>query len=112
MRRGQKKGLGYDRSVYRSFVLIMQFGINMIVPIGMMSALGIWMDGKFHTAFWTILLFFVGAIAGGQNVYRMARAVYASDEKNRSSKHAADVRNVPTGQDGIQGQSGNDAKGS
>lgn len=71
----------YDRSVYNSLVLITQFGINMLVPICMMSALGIWLDGRYGTSFWTILLFFVGAIAGGQNVYRMAKKVYETEEK-------------------------------
>ncbi|MBE5865410.1 MAG: AtpZ/AtpI family protein [Lachnospiraceae bacterium] len=71
----------YDRSVYSSMVLITQFGINMLVPICMMSALGIWLDGRYGTSFWTILLFFVGAIAGGQNVYRMAKKVYEAEEK-------------------------------
>ncbi|MBR1703001.1 MAG: AtpZ/AtpI family protein [Lachnospiraceae bacterium] len=79
MSRGRKKK--YDKSVYRSLALITQFGINMLVPIGMLTALGIWLDGKFDTSYWTVLLFFVGAVAGGQNVYRMAKAVYAPDGK-------------------------------
>ncbi len=78
--RGKSNGK-YDKSVYRSLVLITQFGINMLVPIGMMSALGIWLDKKYDTVCWTILLFFVGAIAGGQNVYRMAKRVYAAEDK-------------------------------
>ncbi|MCM1045198.1 MAG: AtpZ/AtpI family protein [Candidatus Gastranaerophilales bacterium] len=72
---GRKKR-GFDKSVYRSFALIMQFGINMLVPICMMSALGIFLDQKFGTSYVMIILFFVGAIAGGQNVYRMAKHVY------------------------------------
>ena len=69
----------YGKSVYRSFALVMQFGINMLVPICMMSALGIFLDEKLGTSFFMILLFFVGAIAGGQNVYRMAKRDYQSD---------------------------------
>lgn len=82
----RKRNSKYDKSVYRSLVLISQFGINMLVPIGMMCALGIWLDGRYGTSFWTILLFFVGAIAGGQNVYRMAKRVYTA--KNKESKDA------------------------
>lgn len=87
MGRRHKSNSKYDRSVYQSLVLISQFGINMLVPIGMMSALGIWLDGRYQTSFWTIVLFFVGAIAGGQNVYRMAKKVYEKEtrdaEKNK-----------------------------
>lgn len=78
MRRKKK----FNKSVYRSLAMITQFGINMLVPIGMMTWLGVYLDGRFGTSFWTILLFFVGALAGGQNVYRMAKRIYgARDEK-------------------------------
>lgn len=80
MSRRRKSNPEYDKSVYHSLVLITQFGINMLVPICMMSALGIWLDNRYHTSFWTILLFFVGAVAGGQNIYRMAKKIYGADD--------------------------------
>ncbi len=70
-----KRKKGYDKSVYHSFTLVMQFGINILVPICMMTALGIFLDNKLGTSFWVIVLFFLGAIAGGQNVYRMAKKI-------------------------------------
>lgn len=72
-----------DKSVYNSFVMITQFGINMIVPICMMMALGIWLDSKLNTSYWVIIFFFVGAIAGGQNIYRMAKKIYENDKKDK-----------------------------
>lgn len=66
----------YDKSVYRSFALVMQFGINMLVPICMLSALGIYLDRKFGTSYIMVILFFVGAAAGGRNVFRMAKNIY------------------------------------
>lgn len=88
MSRNRKHNPKYDSSVYRSIVLITQFGFNMLVPICMMSALGIWLDGRYHTSFWTIFLFFVGAIAGAQNIYRMAKKIYETDDgEERKSVH-------------------------
>lgn len=88
MGRGRRHGQKYGKSVYRSFALITQFGINMLVPIGIMSAAGIWLDGRFGTSFWTILLFFVGAVAGGQNVYRMSKHIFDGDgEREPGSAH-------------------------
>ncbi len=90
-----RKDKPYDKSVYRSLVLIMQFGINLLVPIGMLTALGIFLDQRFNLGYMTILLFFVGAVAGGQNVYRMAKQIYSTpnekdkkeiDENHRSTK--------------------------
>ncbi len=87
-----RKDKPYDKSVYRSLALILQFGINMLVPIGMMTALGIYLDGRFDTSFWTILLFFVGAVAGAQNIYKMAKRIFdtPADDFNKKERSGAD----------------------
>lgn len=72
-----KRKKHFDKNVYRSLTLITQFGVNMLVPICMMSALGIFLDRKLGTSYWMVILFFVGAIAGGQNIYRMAKKMYS-----------------------------------
>ena len=72
-----------DRAVYRSLAMVTQFGLNMLVPICMMSALGVWLDGKLGTSFITIVFFAVGAIAGGQNIYRMAKRMCDEDEQEK-----------------------------
>ena len=76
----------YDRSVYRSLALITQFSINMLVPICMMTALGIFLDKKLGTSFWVVVLFFVGALAGGRNIYRMAKQIYKQDNINADNR--------------------------
>ncbi len=84
-----KKDKPYDRSVYQSLTMIMQFGINMIVPIAMMTVLGIWLDRKLEVGYFTIILFVLGALAGGQNIYRMAKRIYGEQNagNDSSGKH-------------------------
>lgn len=77
-----KQGRDDRRIVMQSLAMVMQFGLNMIVPICMMTALGVWLDGKLGTSWITILLFTAGAVAGGQNVYRMAKKLYSGDEQD------------------------------
>lgn len=72
----------YDKSVYQSLALITQFGINMLVPVFLCSFAGIWLDKKFGTSFWMILLFFVGALAGFRNIYIMAKRIYDSKDRD------------------------------
>ncbi len=72
-----------ERIVYQSLAMITQFGLNMLVPICMMSALGVWLDGKLGTSWITILFFVIGAVAGGQNVYRLARRMCAGEGQDR-----------------------------
>ncbi len=71
------------RIVMQSLAMVMQFGLNMIVPICMMTALGIWLDRKLGTSWITIVLFVVGAIAGAQNIYRMAKGLYGGEERDK-----------------------------
>ena len=88
-----KRRKGIDNSVAQSLAMVMQFGINMLVPICLMSALGVWLDNKFDTSFWMILLFIVGAVAGGQNVYRMAKQVYGGDNSKSDKEHGRSGEN-------------------
>ena len=76
----------YKKSVYQSFVLITQFGINMIVPIFLCTALVVFLDKKLELSFLTIVLFFVGALAGFRNCYIMAKKIYESDDKKHDKK--------------------------
>lgn len=77
-----KRHKGDDRVIFQSLAMVTQFGLNMIVPICAMSALGIWLDGKLGTSYLTILFFAMGAVAGGQNIYRMARRLYGGEAKD------------------------------
>lgn len=81
-----KKKKKMDKSVYQSLILVSQFGINMLVPIGLMLWLGIRLDQKLGTSWLTILFFFIGAIAGLQNSYRMAKKVMDSQKNEESEK--------------------------
>ena len=69
-----------NSNIVRSFSMITQFTIHMLVPICMCSYGGYLLDKKSGTSFWFIFLFFVGALAGCRNVYLLAQKV--SDGKN------------------------------
>lgn len=70
----------YSKSVWQSLALVSQFGLTMLVPIGLMFGAGYWLDRTFGTSFWAVLLFFAGALAGFGNVFRLARRVYQDRE--------------------------------
>ena len=63
--------------------MITQFGINMLVPVFVCSFL----DKKFGTNFLVVILFFVGAVAGGYNVYRFSRQIYTRASEQSSYLH-------------------------
>lgn len=82
----------YKKSVYQSFALVTQFGINMLVPIFLCSFAGMFIDKKSGTAYWFVLLFFVGALAGFRNIFIMAKKIYEGDSSDEG-RHGQDKGN-------------------
>ena len=74
-----------QEKVLKSLTLISQFAIHMLVPIFMCSYLGYFIDSKVGTSFWFILFFFIGAIAGGRNIFLLAKKIYDDGESSPSS---------------------------
>lgn len=66
--------------VMRSLAMVSQFGIYMVVPIGMCSAAGYFLDKWLETNFCFVVLFFVGALAGFRNIYVLARSIFADGD--------------------------------
>lgn len=78
--------------IVRSLSMISQFTIHMLVPICMCSYLGYWMDEKLNTSFLFIVFFFVGALAGGRNVYRLAQKISGGKDKMPSKLYGSNKR--------------------
>lgn len=75
----------YRKNVYQSFTMVMQFGINMIVPILMCTMLGVYIGRKYDMMIIVVPLFVVGALAGFRNIYRMAKKIF-EQESDRDTK--------------------------
>lgn len=80
MKRDNKK------EIMNALIMVFQFGINMIVPIFICTMLGVWIGDKTGVDWVTVPLFFLGALAGANNIYRMVRRFIKSDEDSRSRK--------------------------
>ena len=67
------------RSVFQAFTMVMQFGLNMLVPILMCTMLCVWLDRKFDMPIITVPLFIIGALAGFRNIFVMAKRIYQNN---------------------------------
>ena len=78
----------YKKNVFQSFTMVMQFGINMIVPILMCTLFGVYIGRKFDMMIIVVPLFIMGALAGFSNIYRMAKKIFEqeSDRDTRNVK--------------------------
>lgn len=61
----------YNKEVFRNITLITQLGIQMMTPIFLCVAVGVFLDNRFSTYF-TLPLLVIGILAGGRNTYILA----------------------------------------
>ena len=78
------------REITESFSMVLQFGINMLVPIAMCIALGVWIGDKYNMEWIVIPLFFVGALAGYTSIFKMVKKYLKKIDKR--TKKEQDVK--------------------
>lgn len=74
-----------NKKIFQSLTLIMQFGLNMIVPIFMCTMFGVWLGENYNIPIITVPLFVVGALAGFTNIFKMAKKIYGQDSDRGKS---------------------------
>lgn len=82
-----KKKNGYKKSVYRTLAMITQIGVSMLTPILVFTFLGAWIDEKFHTT-WFPVLVIIGIAGGFQSVYTLTKHINEDEEDQESDKEA------------------------
>lgn len=80
-----------NREVVQSLSMVMQFGINMLVPIFACTLFGAWLGEKTGISWLAVPFFALGALAGMRNVFLFARRIYAPKEKEKE-KGKSDVK--------------------
>ena len=78
------------RELTESFSMVLQFGLNMIIPIAMCIALGVWLGDKYDMDWIVIPLFFVGALAGYTSIFKMVKQYLT--KLNKRTKKEKDVK--------------------
>ena len=72
--------------------MISQFTIHMLVPICMCSYLGYLIDKKMSTSVFFIIFFFIGALAGGRNIYLLAQKIAGGKDKMPSKLYGSNKK--------------------
>lgn len=68
------------RKTFQALTLVTQLGLIMISSVGIAMWLGMWLDEKLGTSFLTVVMFFLGAIAGFQAAYRMVKQMFRDED--------------------------------
>jgi len=78
--------------IVRSLSMVSQFTIHMLVPIGMCSYGGYWLDKKLGTSFLFVIFFFIGALAGGRNIFLLVEKISESKDKKPSTLYGSNQK--------------------
>ncbi len=81
-----------QKKVFQSLTLILQFGLNMIVPIVLCTMLGAWLGKKYDIPVITVPLFIMGALAGFTNIYKMAKKIYGLSKTDRKGQDVKKIK--------------------
>ena len=76
--------------VARSLVMMGQVGIVILVPMFLGLALGLWLDGRFQTAF-TIPLFLLGLLGGVRGSYVLVQKELARQSRETEQEPVYDL---------------------
>lgn len=68
------------RKTFQALTLVTQLGLIMISSVGIAMWLGMWLDEKLGTSFLTVVMFFLGAIAGFQAAYRTVKQMFRDED--------------------------------
>ena len=81
-----------QKKVFQSLTLILQFGLNMIVPIILCTMFGAWLGKKYDIPVITVPLFIMGALAGFTNIYKMAKKIYGLGKTDRKGQDVKKIK--------------------
>lgn len=75
-----------DRKVMRSFVMISQIGISMMVPVFLCAVIGRWISRCLHQELWLLLFLIIGMGASLRNLFVLTRSFYEKDAKKEQEQ--------------------------
>lgn len=78
--------MNHKKGVFRSLILVTQFGISMLVPILLCTLIGAYIGDRFNIPIITVPLFLIGALAGFRNIYIMAKKTYEDKDEGNAKK--------------------------
>ena len=77
-----KKRADNRKQTLKTWTMVTQIGLIMIVSVAMTTALGIWIDKRLGTWIFTVLLFFLGAAGGVKGAYDMVAQIFGENKKD------------------------------
>ena len=88
------------RDIQQALIMVFEFSIHMIVPILLCTLVGVWIGKKTNLDWMVIPFFFIGALAGYTNIFKMTKRFLKTD-KNPKHERQRDGK-VEEGEDHVK----------
>lgn len=75
-----------NHKIIKSIVMVTQISINMLVPIFLCAAIGVWLSRLLNTQVCFLVLVFIGIGASFRNVYILTKSFYSADMKREHDR--------------------------
>ena len=72
---------GKHGDAVRALALVLQLGLTVLTPAGLLLALGLWLDGRYGWSS-TLPLLILGILGGAKGAYSLAKRVIGPPEKD------------------------------
>ena len=80
--------MGKKNKIARSFLMISQISITILVPVFLCVFVGVWLNERFSTVYFVPVFLFLGFGAAIRNVYYLTKSFYSKDKKIENEKLA------------------------
>ena len=80
--------MGKKSKIVRSFMMVSQIGMSMLVPIFLCLFFGIKLNEWFSSVYFVPIFLFLGMGAGFRNTYYLTKSFYEKDKKREHEKLA------------------------
>ena len=88
-----RNSLKEKSKLFKTFTMLSQISISMMVPVFLCVWFGTFLDGKFGTTFLFPIFLVLGFLSAIRNVYQLTRTFYAKD-KAREDAELAYIENL------------------
>lgn len=84
---GRKIGLKKDHNnIAKALVMFVQVTITMLSPLLVCGCIGLWLNQKFHTTIWFLVMMGLGVLAAFRNFFHLVRGFYEKDLERENAQ--------------------------
>lgn len=73
-------------TIAKALVMLFQVTITMLSPLLVSGLIGLWLNQKFHTTIWFLIMMGLGILAAFRNFYYLVRGFYEKDLERENAQ--------------------------